>query len=273
MGISFTKKLPNGQPAQSQASAAAAPKKTGGVTFLMKGAAAKAAVQQEEVKAEARRASFGRLKPFKIPYNGDKQATFLDGSLDADGMLDIPRFYQHKIQVGSGWESFVCTAEIDTSQPCPLCESGDKPSLVGVMTVIDHSVFVQDKGPNAGKVYKNQRRLFVAKEGTLKSLNKLAAKPERNGLALCTFDISRGPENKHCPSVGDTFDFVCKNTSLAAIAAKYEIKPEDCVPATYDGDEGEIVYRTPAQLIELGLGKPHTGVGYEKGVAAAKDDL
>ena len=200
MGISFTKKLPTGQPAQSQASAAAAPKKTGGVTFLMKGAAAKAAVQQEEVKAEARRAAFGpAASRSRYRTTATSKITFLDGSLDADGMLDIPRFYQHTIQVGSGWESFVCTAEIDTSQPCPLCEGGDKPSLVGVMTVIDHSVFVQDKGPNAGKVYKNQRRLFVAKEGTLKSLNKLAAKPERNGLALCTFDVSRGPENKHSP--------------------------------------------------------------------------
>jgi hypothetical protein len=269
MGLTFTKKA-----AQSATEVgAAAPKKTGGVTFLLKGTAAKAAVHAEAVKAEARREAANRMRSYWLPYNGDGQITFLDGTLDGDGILEIPRFYQHSIQVGSGRESFVCTGEIDTSTPCPLCAAGDKPSLVGVMTVIDHSQYTVTKGPNAGKVYKNQRRLFVAKEGTLASLQKLAAKPERNGLALCTFDVSRGPENKRPPGVGDTFDFVMKHKSLAAIAEKYEMKLEECQPAIYDGEEGEIVYRTPAQLIELGLGKPHTGVGYEKGVSAAKDDL
>ena len=195
------------------------------MTFLKKGAAAKAAVQAEEVKFEERRAEMNRMRRFYIGYNKDTQITFLDGKLDEDGMLDIPRFYEHSIQVGSDWKHYVCTAEIDQSQPCPMCEAGNKPSLVGVMTVIDHSEYTVQKGPNAGKVYKNQRRLFVAKEGTLKDLNKLAAKPERNGLAGCTFDVSRGGENTRDPNVGKTFDFVVKNKTLAAIAEKYE--PQD----------------------------------------------
>ena len=93
------------------------------------------------------------------------------------------------------------------------------------------------KGPNAGKVYKNQRKLFVAKETTLKTLQKLASKPERNGLAGCTFDVSRGPENTNPPGVGSTFDFVMKHKSLAAIAEKYELKVEDMQPIKYDSEE------------------------------------
>jgi hypothetical protein len=248
-------------------------KLSGGVTFLKKGAAAKAAVQAEEVKFEERRAEMNRMRRFYIGYNKDTQITFLDGKLDEDGVLDIPRFYEHSIQVGSDWKHYVCTAEIDQSQPCPLCEAGNKPSLVGVMTVIDHSEYTVQKGPNAGKVYKNQRRLFVAKEGTLKDLNKLAAKPERNGLAGCTFDVSRGGENTRDPNVGKTYDFVCKNKTLAAIAEKYGLKIEEVQPAQYDGEEGEILYVPPEKLVELGLGKAHGGVGYEKGVNAAANEL
>ena len=263
MGISFAKKLPAGFASQTD-NPARPPIRPEGSTFLMKGAAAKAAVQTEETQS---RSPTRRRQPVAAVFAQVQQgrSDHVPGR-DAGQRRDARHspLLSAYIQIGSGWESFVCTAEIDTSQPCPLCETGDKPGLVGVMTVIDHSTSVVEKGPNAGKVYKNQRRLFVAKEITLKTLNKLAAKPERNGLALCTFDVSRGPENSHSPRVGDTFDFAPSTSRSPPIAEKYEIKPEDCVPATYDGDEGEIVYRTPAQLIELGLGKPHTGVGYER---------
>jgi hypothetical protein len=188
-----------------------APAKTGGISFLMKGAAAKVAVAQEEAKAEARKKN-GAF-PFSLKYNEDGQITFLDGSLDEDGILDVNRWFQHRIPVGQRYESYVCTANIDKTQPCPICETGDRPSLVGVLTVIDHRKIVIQKGPNAGKTLTNVIRPFIAKDGTLKQLNKLAQKPERNGLRFCTFDVSRGPDNKHPPQVGDTFDFVTKRRS------------------------------------------------------------
>jgi hypothetical protein len=263
MGISFTKK----------ATEVAAKVGGGAFNFMKTGAAAKQAVQQEDARAEARRLESSKMRDFYLKNNTDGQITFLDGNLDTDGMLEIPRWMQHTIPVGGTYKSYVCTKDADTSQPCPLCEAGDKPSLVGVMTVIDHSSYTVKTGPNAGKVYVNQRRLFIAKDGTIKQLNKLAMKPERNGLALCTFDVSRGPESKHPPRVGDTFDFVGKHKSHAALAEKYELKIEDVQPAIYEGENGEITYLPPEQLLALGLGKAHTGVGYEKGVSAAKDDL
>ena len=45
------------------------------------------------------------------------------------------------------------------------------------------------KGPNKGKVIKNTRKLFIAKNQTIKMLTKLAAK--RGGLQGCTFDVAR----------------------------------------------------------------------------------
>ena len=121
-------------------------KKSGGIIFLKRGAAAKQAVQVEDAKAEARRAEYGRLRRFYIGYNEDGQITFLDGQLDEDGVLDCPRFMEHKIRIGTDWKNFACTAEIDTSGPCPICEAGDKASLVGVFTVIDHSTYTVKHG-------------------------------------------------------------------------------------------------------------------------------
>ena len=282
MALTFAKKATGAGPAQSppkQQEAAGPPKDKpastgGGMSFMKRGAAAKAAAVEEEAKAEERRAQMNRMRRFKMGYNEDCQITFLDGKLDAEGVLDIPRYYEHRIQIGAEWPTFVCTAEIDPTQPCPICALNTDQSrraLVGVMTVIDHSKYTVKKGPNAGKVYTNQRKLFVAKETTLKQLNKLASKPERNGLAGCTFDVSRGPENTNPPGVGSTFDFVTKHKTLASIAEKYGIPVEECAPAQYDGDDGEIQYLPPAKLLSLGIGKAHGGVGFEKGVNAASE--
>ena len=65
--------------------------------------------------------------------------------------------------------------------------------------------------------------------------------------------------------MGDTFDFVTKHKSHAAIAEKYDLKIEDVQPAKYDGEDGEITYIPPEKLIELGLGKAHGGRRVRKG--------
>jgi len=141
---------------------------------------------------------------------------------------------------------------------------------VGALTVIDHSEWTSTKGANAGRTYRNQRRLFVAKDATLKVLSKYANKPERMGLTLCTFDVSRGPENKHPPAVGDTFDFVVKHEGFAQFAKKLGVPLEEVQPANYDE---EIVYLPPEKLIDMGVGKKPGGVGYEKGVDKSSDEM
>jgi hypothetical protein len=243
-----------------------APKSAPKLSFMKKGTAAKAALAHEEAKAEERKAEAGKMRRYFVKQDSEGQVTFLDGKLDGDGMLDINMFYEHRIKLNGDWHNFVCTADVDQTQPCPICEKGDKPSFVGVMTVLDHSSYTVKSGPNAGKTYTNQRRLFVAKRNTINLLTKLAAK--RGGLAGCTFDVLRGGDKT--PAVGEQFDFVEKHSKLSEIADKYDLKLEDVQPAKYDE---EITFRTPEQLIELGIGKATVGVGHEKGVGALADEL
>ena len=276
MALTFAKKAAAATATQAPAQQEAAPpqdkpKASGGMSFMKRGADAKKAAAEEEYKAEERRAAANRMRPFKLGYNEDCQITFLDGKLDADGVLDIPRYYEHTIQVGGDWKTFVCTAEIDTSQPCPICAMNteqSRRSLVGVMTVIDHTPHTILNGPNKGKVIQNTRKLFVAKRLTIKLLTKYAVK--RGGLAGCTFDVSR-PDEKNA-AVGESFDFVQKFGSLSEIAAKWSLKLEDVQPANY---EEEFTFRTPEQLIALGVHKAQLNTkGYKSGKTSnLKDDL
>ena len=272
MALTFTKKkLPPADnagpatPAQSTQSVAPATT-TAKVLWMKRGVDAKKAMQHEDAKAEERKAEAGKLWRFFVTPEKAGLVTFLDGSLDAEGMLDIQVFYEHRVRINGEWNNFVCTAEIDQSQPCPLCEKGDKPAFVGVMTVLDHSEHKIKNGPNAGKTITNTRKLFVAKRTTIKLLTTIAKK--RGGLAGCTFEVTRSGEKT--PAVGEHFDFTAKYSKLSEIADKFGLKLEDVQPANY---EEEVRYRTVAELIELGVGKAQSGVGYEKGASKLKDEL
>ena len=268
MALKFAKKLPGAPKTAATPSkgfgGAAKPAGTGG--WLKRGAAAKQALAHEEAQAEMRKQEQGKLWRFWMPEGADRQITFLDGALDEDGLLDIYMFYEHTLRVNGSWENFVCTADVDQTQPCPICEKGERASFVGVMTVIDHSEHTVKKGPNAGKVIANTRKLFVAKQGTIRLLTKIAAK--RGGLAGCTFDVSRMGDKE--PGVGNQFDFVHKFGSYEEIAAQFDLSVEDVQPADY---AEEIRYRTPEELIELGIGKALGGVGFEKTASNLKDEL
>lgn len=270
MALTFAKKSTASSGASSPSTPKSTPQKASNnnspAGWMKKGAAAAQMMQQEEAKAELAKQEAGKMWRFWMPDGADRQITFLDGNLDDEGMLDIFMFYEHSVRVNGNWEQFVCTAEADQTQPCPLCEGGDRPSLVGVMTVIDHSEHTVKKGPNAGKVIANTRKLFVAKRNTIKQLTKLAVK--RGGLAGCTFDVSRTGDKE--PGVGNQFDFTTKYDSPDDIAAKYDLKIEDVQPANY---QEEVRYRSPEELIELGLGKATGGIGTEKGVGNLKDEL
>jgi hypothetical protein len=263
MPLSFVKKKPPQETAASAAQAtsqaASTPKTSASSSgklpsWMKSGASAKAAVKHEQIKAEERKAEKGKLWRFRMPPNTEGQITFLDGDLDADGDLNILMYYEHTIRLNGDWENFVCTAEADQTQPCPICEAGDRHSLVGVMTIIDHTPHVIKKGQNAGKTIKNTRRLFVAKMQTLDMLRKLAQK--RGGLARCTFDVSRGDDKT--ASVGNVFDFQEKHADFETIANKFGLKAEDVVIADYTE---EIRFRSPEELIALGAGNAVAGPG------------
>ncbi len=246
---------------KSTASEQTSSSSSNGASWMMKGAAAKAAIASEDAKAELAKAEKDKLWRFWMPAEEERKLTFLDGNVDADGMLDVFMFYEHSVVVAGDRKQFVCTAEKEGS--CPLCDRGDsKPYLVGVLTVIDHTPHKIKKGDNAGKIIKDQKKLFVAKKQTIKQLSKIAVK--RGGLAFATFDVQRDGEKG--AAVGTQFDFVEK-LKPAEFKAKYELKDEYVQPAQL---EKEITYRSADELVEMGLGQKKNGPGTEKGVSESQ---
>ncbi len=238
-----------------------------GMGWMKKGQAAKEALATEEAQAEMRKQEAGKLWRFWMPEGEERQITFLDGKMDDDGMLDILMYYEHRIRINGNWETFVCTAESDQTQPCPICEKGDRASLVGVMTIIDHTEHTIKNGPNKGKTISNTRKLFVAKRQTITQLTTLAKK--RGGLVGCTFDVYRTGENS--AGVGSQFDFQHKFSTRQEIMDKFGLeKEEDVMPANY---EEEIRYLSPQELIDLGVGKAQTGIGYNGNNQGSKANL
>lgn len=232
------------------------------------GEAAREAVQHEEAKAELAKEAANRMFDFWLPEDEERIVTFLDGTLDSDGMLDILMYYQHQIQVGGKWQTFICTQ--DSEGVCCLCDRGDSNrSLIGAFTVIDHTPHTIQKGPNSGKIIANTRKLFKAKKGSLALLTKLAQKKGGGTLVGVTVEITRTGDKS--PSVGSAFDFQEKLDG-AELAEKYGLKEEDIQPADY---EKELGYRTNDELVELGLGTAPKGPGYEtpKQKAALKENL
>jgi hypothetical protein len=217
------------------------------VSWMKKGAESAAAIKQADVESEIKKEQNQRMWRFYLKEGKEARITFVDGDLTPEGLLDIVTFKEHQIFMNGSWQNwFPCT---NAEEPCPICESGDEPSLVGALTVIDHSESTSKDGT---KKYKDQKRLFVAKRETLKLLQTLGAK--RGGLAGCTFDAMRIGER--AANVGSTFDFIEKQ-SLADLNAKYPTKDakgnpiELFTPADY---EKEIQYRTAKELRALGFG-------------------
>lgn len=210
-------------------------------SWMMAGKKAAHAFDEEEKKAEQKKAESSKLFRFFLKPGEGAEITFVDGDLDDDGVLMAPIYREHRLHINGSWNNhFVCTSD---EELCPICEGGDEPSLVATFTVIVHTPY---KGKN--KVYKDVKKLLIAKRNTYKMLQKIATK--RGGLAGCTFDVSR--EGDKDAAVGGLFDFSEKHT-LEELAAHY--KDADFTPANY---EEELPYVSAKELREQGFGGPGT---------------
>lgn len=231
-----------------------------GVSWLKQGQASAQMATQAQAEAEARKAEMGHMFRFFINKGEDAKITFVDGNLSEQGFLLPPRFYEHTVYHNGKWTNFVCPEKTspELGQKCPFCETGDYASLVAMFTVIDHRVY---KSPTTGKTYQDTTKLFAAKSGTFEMLNKLAVK--RDGLAGCTFDVSRSGEKS--PAVGNMFDFVEKKdpkelkgkwTRTFKNAQGKEVTEDAFTVADY---EKEVVWRDADELRAMGFGKPGMG--------------
>lgn len=228
-------------------------------SWMLKGTAQQTALQKSDAEYELNKALKDRLYRFWMPPNTERRLTFLDGQPTADGgILEAPcSWREHRVPFNGDFENFVCVASPD--QPCPLCEAGSGAYLAFAFTVIDHTPYTYKKGQKAGQTVERTKRLYVAKPATFKQLQYMSQK--NGGLAGLTIDVARMGDDK-TPGVGNTFTVVQKN-SLAELQGAYG---EMAVPADY---AKEIVYKSAEELLKLGLGKPMTGPGHEKGPTGA----
>lgn len=216
------------------------------MSFLKKGKQSQAAMKKADEKAA--KAQEGYVNRFWMPKDAETTVTFLDGDIDEDGMLDIPTYLEHQLNLDGSWQNwFACTSE---TEPCPICEGDDNPTLVGVLTIIDHTEWESKKD---GSTHKDEKKLFVCKRQTIKQLQKIATK--RDGLKGITFEVSRVGEK--AASVGDMFDFVQKK-SPGILKKKYK----DITPFDY---EKVLAYETADELRKRGFGS--LAVGSEAGVS------
>ncbi len=223
---------------------------------LKTGVEAKAALDKDDARAEAAEAEYGKLWRFGIPKGNldeDFKITFLDGTVTEDGVLDGPMFYEHFLYGPQGWRPYTCIKAIG-EEPCPLCEGGDTPALVQALTVIDHTHYQADDGT----VYKDRKKLFVAKRKTIKMLYKYAEK--KSGLGGCTFEVSRtGPKE---PRVGNVYEFIEKN-DIEALAKVYG--HDETKPAVY---ADEITVYSASEMKKMGLGPATVTVGQKNAPAS-----
>lgn len=235
--------------AVSKSATPAAKPASGGLSFIKRGASAKAAMAQEEHKAEQRQNKGARR--FWIPKDTETEITFLDGDL-VDGILDIPYIYEHTLFLNNSWDNhFICTQD---QEPCPVCEGGNMNSYVGILTVIDHSEYTSQKDK---KTYKDQIRKYVVKRESIKQLQQLASKCG-GSLRGQRFSVSRTGDKS--ANVGNTF-FPMKKYTPAEILATFG---KDAVPINYEVVLAE-EYIPADELRKLGFGAAASPVGSEPG--------
>jgi hypothetical protein len=212
--------------------------------FLKRGSAAHEQQVVENKLQELRKQQY-ETNRFYIPQNDEKprHITFLDGKLNSNGMIDATAFYQHQLQLNGSWQNwFVCTED---NEPCPICAIPRQyRTFVYAFSIIDHTPYTG----KTGKVYENQKKLFVCKQDSFKRLSKRAEKGE--GLAGCTFEVTRlGQKSDGC---GSDFEFTSKNTAADLLKKYPSLKMEDLKPLEY---EKVIVYRSRDELLKMGIGQ------------------
>jgi hypothetical protein len=232
------------KPGVAIATAQAAPKST--VSWMKKGLALQSALQKDETIAAERKADREKLWRFRMKAGQERTVTFLDGNLDANGMLNAVAFREHRVPFQGGYQNYICTED---NEPCPICQGGDQSSLVFAFTIIDHTPYTYTSGQNAGKTVSDRVRLFACKRTSYLMLQKHAT--AQGGLAGVTFEITRTTDKS--PGVGDVFVPTMKN-SIADIQAQLP----DAKVANY---EEELIYRDAATLSAMGLGKTVTTIG------------
>lgn len=265
------------KPAASMATtaAAAAPAVKPPPSWMMKGKELKDAHIAEQAKADLQKETQGAMYRFRMPINQEREVIFLDGNLDGDGMIESMGFYEHNMQLAGKYQQFTCLNGVPGMGPCPICEAGNKPALVNLLTVLNLTPYTIKHGPKAGTVIPYSRQLFVMKKTTLGKLQFKASKI--GGLLGKKFTITRlDTGDGKSPAVGTEFEWnpiqLDDGSSINQLTKEQLVAMfgDDGKPADY---EKEIPLLSADKLIALGAGKAPTGPGYEPKVAGGGNGI
>lgn len=215
----------------------------------------KEAHRVDEENERRRKEAQSGARRFWLPPDKSAETTFLD----TQGFF----LREHQIYLARSWMNWeTCLSDFDN---CPLCDAGMFASYVAMFTVIDHSEFQLKRGPNAGQLVKDQKRLFVAKST---ARNKLLKQKERQGgnLTLCRFECTRYT-SKEC-STGEDFHFIKRATmeEVLSLAPPGEDAQEWVKPFDY----AKLFYPKSAEELSKLIGEaPPVGAGAPPGGSAS----
>lgn len=197
---------------------------------------------------------------FFIGKGETTQITFIDGDLDEDGVLTPPRWYEHSLQVAGKMTHYICPVKTNPEGGgvCPLCESGDRATLVAAFTIIDHTT---GKSRDGKTEYKDRVKLMIVKPIVF---DLLAYNAKRNGGLSCTrFEVARLGDK--ASAQGDVYT-VLEKLPRQKLRNRYwreiqvdngsgEMVPKKVTnfePVNYGDD---IPFYTCEQLASMGLGR------------------
>lgn len=251
-----------------------------GPSWLLQGDDAHDALQADRERIEAAKAAFQANQDnpkawrFWLKKGETAHIVFLDGELAQSGKwkgnLQYTVIREHTVKLKSGsWENFLCPEEF--GEPCPIVdENGDhRPALCALFTVIDTRTI---PGKN-GKVYHNERRLFVAKPGTLTALQKIAAL--HGGLRGLVIDATRD-KGDQSPRVGSVHLPLGTMTETQMMEAFGDNTPESIAPFDYGVVIPEVsAEQIAAQIVggSLGIGKVSAFANKTAPVGPPKEDI
>lgn len=153
---------------------------------------------------------------FKVGEEGYKEKQKLDALAEAKKEKFAPRFWlrpqetakivfldsdgfyikEHNLNIGGRWGNYVtCTSDF---KPCPVCQSGDRPTYTAYYTIIDTRTIVTKDG----KKSKNRKVLLPLKGSAINIVEDI--KKKHGKLRGLVFEVKRYTAQD--PNCGTVFD-------------------------------------------------------------------
>ena len=226
-------------------------------SWLLSGDAAQKVADEHKAASDERKADRDKSWRFYLKPESEARIFFLNGDLNTEGLqkgsFNVAFVEEHKVTPHGSKvpKYYVCVSRTET---CPLCESGNFASFVGLFAIIDTTVFVNAEG----KKFQNKKKILAAKGASIKKLAKKAALAG-GSLAGVVMDVSRS--DSRSATVGDEFEVV-GTFPLEALGKKVDPKNWEAVIAIPDW-ANELTYLSAVEMREKFHFDAPAGPGYQ----------